>query len=196
MAFPDIEPQSVSITHTVPTLINTSRSGRVTRIQRSDPAFTISYSYGALSASERQQLIAHHAQMSGGLTAFYLQLPTGIKDTTTGYSGTVTVDGNHTAGDDSVAVSGTSNGSVLVAGEYISFGADTTKLYTLKSDETITTGSGNFSIYPPLLDDVSDTTSVLVNNVKAFVYYEGADFGYQIGPNQFAGVTLTFKEDL
>lgn len=196
MAFPSIEPSSVSITNTVPTIVNTARSGRVTRIQRADPALTINYSFPPLSRAQRNELIAHHAQMSGSLTGFYLQLPTGVKDTSTEYSGTVTTSGAHTAGDDTIAVSGTSDGACLVAGEYISFGADTNKLYTLKSDESISSGSGNFLIYPPLLDAVDAGTSVLVNNVKAFVYYLSADFGYQVGPNQFADVSISFKEDL
>lgn len=196
MAFPDIEPNGVTITNETPTVINTARSGRQTRFQRSDPALTIAYEYNALSESERRSIIGHHASVGGSLNSFDVNLPTGIKDNSASYTGTLTTNGAHTAGDTTIAVNGSTNGLCVKAGDYIRFASGSNKLYTITADATVSAGTTTLQIFPALLDDV--TTGVTVNHtdVTAKVFYQTVELGYRMGPNLFGDITVTFKEDL
>ena len=195
MAFPDIEPNDVTITHQTPTVVNTARSGRQTRFQRSDPNYTIQYNFDSLSNAQRRQIIGHHASVGGSLNSFELQLPTGIKDNSAGYTGTITTSGTNAAGDNTIDYTATADGLALKAGDLITFDGYN-KMYMVTADETVVSGVGILGIYPALLEDIPTSTEIIHTDVTATVFYQSTDLGYSMGPNQYASLSITFKEDL
>lgn len=177
-----------------PTLISTSLSGKEQRGQLSSQKWFVSMRLNSLNASDRRELQAFIQDQNGRLTAFDLELPSELADSSAGYTGSITVDGAHSIGDTSVDIDSSANGTlVLKPGDLIRF-AGAVKTYMV-TNNVLADGSGkaSVSISPALQTALTDTTAVTHTNVKLNVRINN-DFSYSIGQEFFADVRLDFIE--
>jgi hypothetical protein len=195
MAFPDIAPNRTEISQQTPMIVLQALNGREERLATRIPFFTIINTYENLTAAERRQIIGHHASVGGSLTAFSIELPEDVKDSSAGYTGAITVDGAHTAGDTTVDITTASDGAILKAGDYIKF-AGHNKLYQVTADVTAASSSATVSIFPALLDSLSNAEVVSHTDVNIVVRYASDDIMYAMDPNLFGTLSISFKEDI
>jgi hypothetical protein len=93
---------------------------------------------------------------------FQIALPD-LKNAKGDVSGTVLVNGAHSAGDTTIDVDGMTG--TLKAGDFVKFGGDS-KVYMVVSDATASAGSATLTIEPPLRSALSDDASVTYDAVE------------------------------
>lgn len=195
MAFPSIAPNRVEFTSNTPMIVTRALNGREERLSTQIPYFNLSATFDNVSATERRQIVGHHASVGGSLTSFAIELPEDIKDNSAGYTGTIAANGTYSAGDSSITVTTSGNGAVLKAGDLITF-AGHNKVYQVKADVTATALSATVTIFPALLSAVSDTASITHTDVNATVRYSSDSLGYILDPNLFGSFTIDFREEI
>lgn len=178
-----------------PTLISTSLSGKEQRAQLASQKWGVRMTLSNLSDSDRRVLQSFVQEQRGSLTAFTLQLPSDLADSSGGYTGTITVDGAHTAGDTTIAISSSAaNGTYAVKkGDLIRF-VGSVKTYMVISN-TLVDGNGDatITISPALQTNIADTTVVGHQNVSLNVRLEN-NFRYTAGADLYATTRMDFIE--
>jgi len=178
-----------------PTLISTSLSGKEQRAQLSSQKWAVSMRLNNLSDADRRTLQSFAQEQNGSLNSFELELPSDLADSSAGYTGSIAVDGAHSAGATTVSIStSAANGTYAVKkGDLIRF-AGAVKTYMVTSDTTVDiSGDADISISPALQTDLTDTTVVTHTNVSLNVRLD-SDFGYKIAQELFASVKMDFIE--
>lgn len=178
-----------------PTLISTSLSGKEQRAQASSQKWAVKMRLNNLSDADRRTLQSFIQEQSGSLTAFELELPSDLADSSGGYTGAISADGAHSAGDTTISIS-TSAGSGTYAvkkGDLIRF-AGAVKTYMVTSNTLVdVSGNADITISPALQTDVTDTTSITHINVSLNVRLD-SEFSYKMGQELFADAKLDFIE--
>jgi hypothetical protein len=178
-----------------PTLISTSLSGKEQRAQLSSQKWAVRMTLNSLSDADRRTLQSFVQEQNGSLTAFELELPSDLADSSGGYTGAITTDGAHSAGATTVSIStSASSGTYAVKkGDLIRFaGAVKTYMVTSKTFVDVS-GDATISISPSLQTDVSTTTSVTHTNVSLNVRIDN-EFKYTARQELFANTKMEFIE--
>lgn len=178
-----------------PTLISTSLSGKEQRAQLSSQKWAVRMTLNNLSDTDRRTLQSFVQEQNGSLTAFELELPSDLADSSGGYTGSITVDGAHSAGATSVSIStSASNGTYAVKkGDLIRF-AGAVKTYMVTSNTFVdVSGDATISISPALQTDVSNTTVVTHTDISLNVRIDN-EFKYSARQELFANTKMEFIE--
>lgn len=159
MSYPtDPEFTAINVTSEHSNLRSETRSGRTIVRSLGSQRWRFTAKYDDLTREQFAPVLAFVMSTKGGLDTFQITPPV-IGTTQGSISGVPAVNGNHSAGDSTIAID--SFTGTLKAGDFIKF-FDHSKVYMLVADRS---GVGTMTIEPPLIQDVSSNTSVIVTAV-------------------------------
>jgi hypothetical protein len=143
-----------------------SQSGRRIRVSTASSRFSATLKYPPMTLANWKPIQAVAVRSQGPLNSFDIQLPS-VSDNSSGTTGiTATVNGATSQGSASVVLATNKNSTtILKAGDVVRF-ASHNKVYMVTADAT-TDGAGavTIGISPNLFEDVTDTSSVTVDDV-------------------------------
>ena len=128
-----------------------------------------------------QIITAKRSDVYGELMAFIMKqrsskenftiIPPEVSNARGSETGTVLVDGSHSAGDTTIVMNGFANNTagVFKAGDFIKF-ANQTKVYMIISDVTPSSNSATVTIEPPLVSSLADDEAVTYDSVPFTVH--------------------------
>ena len=144
------------------TITSTTDSGKMFAVQIDGQRFKFSASYPPMNRSEFSPVIAFVMKQRSQKETFQIALPD-LKNAKGDISGTVLVNGSHSAGDTTIDVDGMTG--TIKAGDFVKFGGDT-KVYMVVSDATAVAGAATLTIEPPLRSALSNDNSVTYDGVE------------------------------
>ena len=113
-------------------------------------------------------------------------------------TGTLAVNGSHTAGDTTIAIDGfaAATANRLRTGDFIKFNGHT-KVYMVVADVTSSSGAATVTIEPPLVSSLSDDEAVTYDNVPFTVHLTNdiQEFG-AIGADKDGNLLYKFEFDV
>jgi hypothetical protein len=190
----DIKPRSLQLQDNRPTLMNHAISGRrVTRAIGSQ-YFTLSIQLPPLNKDDAMDVFAFLQKQKNSFENFSYEYPTanrGANRTQTD----ITVNGAHSVGDSTIALSGfdTSTTDVLKAGDLIKFNGHS-KVYMVQSDlSSDGSGNGTVLISPSLVETLSNTEAVDVDQPNFTVYLSG-DVLFSTDASGFYDISFDLRE--
>ena len=165
------------------TLISISDSGRrfARKIDNQRWKFTVGYQN--LTRAEFAPILAFITKQRGAKETFTVTPPK-IKDALGSETTTISVNGIHAVGDNTIAIDGFNADSAgsLKAGDFLKF-ASHTKVYMVVSDVTPSSNAATVTIEPPLIEALADDSTVTYDDVTFTVYLEGTVQTYNLGFN-------------
>ena len=144
------------------TITSTTDSGKMFAVQVDGQRFKFSASYPPMSRNDFAPVLAFVMKQRSQKETFQIALPD-LKNAKGDVSGTVLVNGSHSAGDTTIDVDGMT--SSLLAGDFIKFAGDT-KVYMVVSDATAVAGAATLTIEPPLRSAIADDAAVTYDGVE------------------------------
>ena len=179
------------------TLISKSASGKklARQIDGQRWAFTANIITGKRS-DVYGELMAFIVKQRSGKENFTI-VPPELSSTRGTETGTLLVNGIHTAGDTTIDIDGHSADAsgVLKAGDFIKFGHD--KVYMIISDVTSSSNASTITIEPPLVQDLADDENITYNDIPFTVYLinDMQEFG-AVGSDKDGNVLYKFELDV
>lgn len=153
--------KSIDFTSEQKTITSTTDSGKMFAVQVDGQRFKFSASYPPMSRSEFAPVIAFVMKQRSQKETFQIALPD-LKNAKGDVSGTITVNGSHSAGDTTIDITGITG--TLKAGDFVKFGHS--KVYMIVEDATGVASDATITIEPPLRTALSDTESVTYDGVE------------------------------
>ena len=180
------------------TIISKSLSGK--KLSRSIDnqrfAFTASIIIGKRS-DIYGELMAFIIKQRSGKENFTI-IPPEVEDARGVETGTLAVNGSHTAGDTTIAIDGFAEDTAnrLRTGDFIKFNGHT-KVYMVVADVTSSSGAATVTIEPPLVSSLSDDEAVTYDNVPFTVHLTNdiQEFG-AIGADKDGNLLYKFEFDV
>ena len=154
--------RSVGFSSEQKTITSTTDSGKMFAVQVDGQRFKFAASYPPMSRSDFSPVYAFIMKQRSQKETFQIALPD-LKNAKGDVSGTVLVNGVHSAGDTTIDVDGMTG--TLKAGDYIKF-AGHTKVYVVVEDATASAGAATLTIEPPLRSALADDEAVTYDNVQ------------------------------
>jgi|TARA_R100000030_G_scaffold62773_3_gene47548 hypothetical protein len=143
------------------TITSTTDSGKMFSVQVDGQRWKFSASYPPMTRSTFAPVYAFIIKQRGQKETFTI-VPPVISNAQGNVSGTVLVNGSHTAGDTTIAVDAMTG--TLKAGDLIKFSHS--KVYMVVSDVTADgSNEATITIEPPLREALSDNSSVTYDNI-------------------------------
>ena len=173
------------------TITSTTDSGKMFAVQVDGQRFKFSASYPPMSRSDFAPVLAFVMKQRSQKETFQIALPD-LKNAKGDVSGTVLVNGSHSAGDTTIDVDGMTGS--LLAGDFIKF-ASHDKVYMVVADQSdISTGS--LTIEPPLTTAVS-SSNITYDNVPFTVHLTNdiQEFGV-VGADNSGNALYQFEFDV
>ena len=125
-------------------------------------------------------------------------IPPEVEDARGVETGTLAVNGSHTAGDTTIAIDGfaADTANRLRTGDFIKFNGHT-KVYMVVADVTSSSGAATVTIEPPLVSSLSDDEAVTYDNVPFTVHLTNdiQEFG-AIGADKDGNLLYKFEFDV
>lgn len=144
------------------TITSTTDSGKMFSVQVDGQRFKFSASYPPMSRTDFAPVLAFIMKQRSQKETFQIALPD-LKNAKGTVSGTVLVNGSHTAGDTTITVDGMTGN--LLAGDLIKFSHG--KVYMIVADVTADgSNEATLTIEPPLREALADDSSVTYDNVQ------------------------------
>ena len=180
------------------TIISKSLSGK--KLSRSIDnqrfAFTASIIIGKRS-DIYGELMAFIIKQRSGKENFTI-IPPEVEDARGVETGTLAVNGSHTAGDTTIAIDGfaADTANRLRTGDFLKFNGHT-KVYMVVADVTSSSGAATVTIEPPLVSSLSDDEAVTYDNVPFTVHLTNdiQEFG-AIGADKDGNLLYKFEFDV
>ena len=145
------------------TITSTTDSGKMFSVQVDGQRFKFSATYPPMRRSDFAPVLAFIMKQRSQKETFQIALPD-LKNAKGNVSGTVLVNGSHTAGDTTITVDAMTG--TLKAGDFVKFGGDT-KVYMVVADVTADgSNEATLTIEPPLRSALSDNASVTYDGVE------------------------------
>lgn len=180
------------------TLLSKSISGKKLTRQIQDQRFGFT----------AQIITAKRNDVYGELIAFIMKqrsskenftiIPPEISSTRGTETGTVLVNGNQSAGDNTIALDGFAGDGAgrFKAGDLIKF-ASHTKVYMIVEDVTSSSNAATITIEPPLVADIVDDSTIVYNNVPFTVHLTNdlQEFG-TVGSDNLGNLLYQFELDV
>jgi hypothetical protein len=154
--------RSIGFSSEQKTITSTTDSGKMFSVQVDGQRFKFSATYPPMRRSDFAPVLAFIMKQRSQKETFQIALPD-LKNAKGDISGTVLVNGSHSAGDTTIDVDGMTG--TLKAGDFVKFGGDS-KVYMVVSDATASAGSATLTIEPPLRSALSDDASVTYDAVE------------------------------
>ena len=144
------------------TLTSTTDSGKMFSVQVDGQRFKFSASYPPMSRTDFAPVLAFIMKQRSQKETFQIALPD-LKNAKGDVSGTVLVNGSHSAGDTTITVDAMTG--TLKAGDLIKFSHN--KVYMIVADVTADgSNEATLTIEPPLREALTDNSSVTYDNVQ------------------------------
>lgn len=144
------------------TITSTTDSGKMFAVQVDGQRFKFSASYPPLSRADFSPVYAFIMKQRSQKETFQIALPD-LKNAKGTISGTVLVNGVHSAGDTTIDIDGMTGN--LKAGDFVKF-AGHSKVYMVVADATASAGATTITIEPPLRSALADNEAVTYDNVQ------------------------------
>ena len=165
------------------TLISISDSGRRFSRKIDNQRWKFTCKYVNLSRAEFAPILAFITKQRGAKETFTVSPPK-IKDALGSETTTISVNGVHAVGDNTIAIDGFNADSAgsLKAGDFLKF-ASHTKVYMVVADVTPSSNAATVTIEPPLIEALVNDSTVTYDDVTFTVYLEGTVQTYDLGFN-------------
>jgi hypothetical protein len=173
------------------TLTSTTDSGKMFSVQVDGQRFKFSASYPPMSRSDFAPVLAFIMRQRSQKETFQIALPD-LKNAKGDVSGTVLVNGSHSAGDTTIDIDGMTG--TLKAGDLIKFSHD--KVYMVVADATSSAGATTITIEPPLREALADDSSVTYDNVEFTVRLTNDVQEFNVGMDNYYRYEIDFIEAL
>ena len=153
-------------------------------------------------------IVGKRSDIYGELMAFIMKqrlrkenftiIPPEVEDARGVETGTLAVNGSHTAGDTTIAIDGFAADSAnrLRVGDFIKFNGHT-KVYMVVADVTSSSGAATVTIEPPLVSSLADDETVSYDNIPFTVHLTNdiQEFG-AIGSDKDGNLLYQFEFDV
>jgi len=155
--------KSVGFTSEQKTITSTTDSGKMFSTQIDGQRFSFTASYPTMTRETFSPVLAFIMKQRSQQNTFQLSLPD-LKNAKGNVSGTVLVDGAHTAGDTTITVDAMTG--TLKAGDFVKF-ANHTKVYMVVADVTADgSNDATLTIEPPLRSNLANNEAVTYDGVQ------------------------------
>ncbi len=179
------------------TLISKSASGK--RLARQIDGQKFAFTADIITAKRSDvygELMAFIMKQRSSKESFTI-IPPEVSNARGNETGTLLVNGSHTAGDTTIALDGFASDGAgrLKAGDFIKFAHG--KVYMVVADVTSSSNAAIVTIEPPLREALADDSSVTYDNIPFTVYLvnEMQEFG-AIGADKDGNVLYKFELDV
>lgn len=183
-----IKPTRFEITSFSPTLVSTSHSlkRQVRKRGGGVQRWAMKMEFPPMKRASFAEYEAFIINQAGQYETFEYTPPDDLVGALGTYSGSVSVNGDHTAGDTTIAVTGQSG--TLNAGSWVSF-ANHTKVYKI-----VTNSTSSLNIFPALQENVDNTTVVTYDSPTFTVSLTMDNFDYIANKNLFYNFEVSLIE--
>lgn len=190
--------REVSIKSVNPSIVTLSSSGRRQVKTQNAQFWSFTATYPPMKRSEWAPIAAFIQAQRGSRFAFNVKIEPYSNTQGALTTESVTIDGAHSAGDTSVALSSGSltQPDALKAGDFISFAPDHNKVYMVIEDVDFSSGSATMNIEPGLQVDVSGGEGLVYNNVTWKVFLVEQDQEWTMSLGDMVGYEVQFREAL
>ena len=155
--------KSVGFTSEQKTITSTTDSGKMFSTQIDGQRFSFTASYPTMTRATFSPVLAFIMKQRSQQNTFQVSLPD-LKNAKGNVSGTVLVDGAHTAGDTTITVDAMTG--TLKAGDFVKF-ANHTKVYMVVADVTADgSNDATLTIEPPLRSNLANNEAVTYDGVQ------------------------------
>jgi len=155
--------KSVGFTSEQKTITSTTDSGKMFSTQIDGQRFSFTASYPTMTRETFSPVLAFIMKQRSQQNTFQVSLPD-LKNAKGNVSGTVLVDGAHTAGDTTITVDAMTG--TLKAGDFVKF-ANHTKVYMVVADVTADgSNDATLTIEPPSRSNLANNEAVTYDGVQ------------------------------
>ena len=190
--------QTMGIKSTQTTIISQSQSGK--KLARQIDGQRFGFTAKIITAKRSDvygELMGFIMKQRSGKENFTI-VPPEVKDARGSETGTVLVNGSHTAGDTTIAMDGfaSDTAGALKTGDFIKF-ANHSKVYMVVADVTPSSNAATVTIEPPLVSSLADNETVTYDSVPFTVYLTNdvQEFG-AIGSDASGNLLYEFELDV
>ena len=185
---------ALSFQDEVNTLVSLSDSGRRFARQIDNQRWKFTCRYVNLSRAEFAPIFAFITKQRGSKETFTIS-PPNLKNALGSETTTISVNGAHTAGDNTIAIDGFNADAAgsLKAGDWISF-AGHTKVYQVVSDVTPSSNAATVTIEPPIIEALANNEVVTYDSVAFTVYLTSTVQSYSMGINNLYNYEFDVSE--
>ena len=185
---------ALSFKDEVNTLISISDSGRRFARQIDNQRWKFTCRYVNLTRAEFAPIFAFITKQRGSKETFTIS-PPNLKNALGSETTTISVNGAHTAGDNTIAIDGFNADAAgsLLAGDWISFSGHT-KVYQVVSDVTPSSNAATVSISPPIIEALGNNEVVTYDSVAFTVYLTSTVQSYSMGINNLYNYEFDVSE--
>ena len=174
------------------TLTSTTDSGKMFSVQVDGQRFKFSASYPPMSRTDFAPVLAFIMKQRSQKETFQIALPD-LKNAKGDVSGTVLVNGSHSAGDTTITVDAMTG--TLKAGDLVKFAHS--KVYMIVADVTADgSNEATLTIEPPLREALADDSSVTYDGVEFTVRLINDVQQFNVGVDNYYRYEVDFIEAL
>jgi hypothetical protein len=168
-SLPNTNFQAINLKSNQKTLFSETDSGKTFRRQVQGQRFSFTISYPPLSRADFAPIMAFILKQRSRKESFTITLPSTF-DAQGNETGTLLVNGSHTAADTTIAIDGfaADGAGRLKAGDLLKFAHD--KIYMVVEDVTSSSNAATVTIEPPLRTALADDSSVTYDSVPVSVH--------------------------
>ena len=168
-ALPKTNFTAINLRNNQKTLLSETDSGKTFRRQVQGQRFSFTVSYPPMTRSDFAPVMAFIMKQRNRKENFTVTFPSYL-DAQGNETGTLLVNGSHTATDTTIAIDGFAGDGAgrLKAGDFIKFAHD--KVYMVVEDATSSSNASTVTIEPPLREALADNSSVTYDSVPFKVY--------------------------
>ena len=168
-ALPNTDFTAINLKSNQKTLFSETDSGKTFRRQVQGQRFSFTVSYPPMTRSDFAPVMAFIMKQRNRKENFTVTFPTFL-NAQGNETGTLLVDGAHSASDTTIAVDGFASDGAgrLKAGDFIRFAHD--KVYMVVEDATSSSNASTITIEPPLREALTDNSSVTYDSVPFNVH--------------------------
>ena len=185
---------ALSFQDEVNTLISLSDSGRRFARQIDNQRWKFTCRYVNLTRAEFAPIFAFITKQRGSKETFTIS-PPNLKNALGSETTTISVNGAHTAGDNTIAIDGFNADAAgsLKAGDWITF-AGHTKVYQVVSDVTPSSNAATVTVEPPIIEALANNEVVTYDSVAFTVYLTSSVQSYSMGINNLYNYEFDVSE--
>jgi len=193
-SLPNTNFNAINLRSNQKTLFSETDSGKTFRRQVQGQRFSFTVSYPLLTRADFAPIMAFMVKQRSRKENFTITLPTSL-DSQGNETGTLLVNGSHTAGDTTIAIDAFAGDGAgrLKAGDFIKFAHD--KVYMIVDDVTSSSNAATVTIEPPLRTALADNSAVTYKSIPVTVHMTNDVQEFQTNSNDKDG-NLLFKYEI
>jgi hypothetical protein len=193
-SLPNTNFDAINLRSNQKTLFSETDSGKTFRRQVQGQRFSFTVSYPLLTRADFAPIMAFMVKQRSRKENFTITLPTSL-DSQGNETGTLLVNGSHTAGDTTIAIDAFAGDGAgrLKAGDFIKFAHD--KVYMIIDDVTSSSNAATVTIEPPLRTALADNSAVTYKSIPVTVHMTNDVQEFQTNSNDKDG-NLLFKYEI